>query len=129
MQQRSPTPGDPAPVIALHCSGGGAAQWRQLGNALHSRYELVAPEHYGCDSVGPWSGERAFTLADEAVRTIEIIGRSECKVHLVGHFNWRRPHGPADPCVAGQLSDEAAYRRLASHVPESLLVCDRATPP
>ncbi len=85
MQQRSPTQAGPAPVIALHCSGGGAAQWRELGNALDSRYELVAPEHYGCDSAGPWSGERAFTLADEAVRTIEIIDRSACKVHLVGH--------------------------------------------
>ncbi len=85
MQQRSPTTADPAPVIALHCSGAGAAQWRQLGDALDSRYELVAPEHYGCDSVGPWSGERAFTLADEAVRTIGIIDRSDCKVHLVGH--------------------------------------------
>jgi pimeloyl-ACP methyl ester carboxylesterase len=76
---------DPAPVIALHCSGAGAAQWRRLGDVLDSRYELVAPEHYGCDSVGPWSGEHAFTLADEAARTIGIIDRSDCKVHLVGH--------------------------------------------
>ncbi len=29
--QHSPTATDPAPVIALHCSGAGAAQWRQLG--------------------------------------------------------------------------------------------------
>ena len=84
-QHRSPTMSDPASVIALHCSGAGAGQWRQLGNALDSRYELVAPEHYGCDSAGPWSGEHAFTLADEAARTIEIIDRSSCKVHLVGH--------------------------------------------
>ena len=72
-------------VVALHCSGAGAGQWRQLGDALGSRYDLVAPEHYGCDSVGPWSGEHAFTLADEAARTIEIIDRSDCTVHLVGH--------------------------------------------
>ena len=72
-------------VIALHCSGAGAGQWRQLGDALGSGYELVAPEHYGCDSTGPWTGEHAFTLADEAARTIEIIDRCDCKVHLVGH--------------------------------------------
>jgi pimeloyl-ACP methyl ester carboxylesterase len=83
--QHSPARTNLAPVIALHCSGAGAAQWRQLGAVLASRYELVAPEHYGCDSVGPWSGEHAFTLADEAVRTIGIIDRSDCKVHLVGH--------------------------------------------
>ena len=85
MQHRSPTTADPAPVIALHCSGGGAGQWRQLGDALDSRYELVAPEHYGCDSAGPWSGQHAFTLAAEAATTIEIIDCSGCKVHLVGH--------------------------------------------
>ena len=34
---------------------------------------------------GPWTGAHAFTLADEAARTIEIIDQSERKVHLVGH--------------------------------------------
>ena len=85
MPQRSHPLSYPAPVIALHCSGAGAGQWRQLGEALAPRHELVAPEHYGCDSTGPWSGEHAFTLADEAARTIEIIDRSDGKVHLVGH--------------------------------------------
>ena len=85
MLQQCSTTTDPAPVIALHCSGAGAAQWRQLGAVLDSRYGLITPEHYGCDSVGPWSGEHAFTLADEAARTIGIIDRSDCKVHLVGH--------------------------------------------
>lgn len=85
MPQRSHTLSHPAPVIALHCSGAGAGQWRQLGEALAPRHELVAPEHYGCESTGPWSGEHAFTLADEAARTIEIIDRSDGQVHLVGH--------------------------------------------
>ena len=75
----------PEPVIALHCSGAGAAQWRRLGDALATKYELIAPEHYGCDGVGPWTGERAFTLADEAARTIAFIDGTDRKVHLVGH--------------------------------------------
>jgi len=72
-------------VIALHCSGAGAGQWRQLGEMLGTKYTLIAPEHFGCDSTGPWAGHHAFSLADEAVRTIEQIDRSERKVHLVGH--------------------------------------------
>jgi len=84
-QQPSPATADAGLVIALHCSGGGAGQWRQLGVALGSRYRLVAPEHYGCDSAGPWTGEHAFTLVDEAAATIEIIDRSDREVHLVGH--------------------------------------------
>jgi len=85
VQHPSPATADHSSVIALHCSGAGAWQWRQLGDALGSRHALVAPEHYGCDSAGPWSGEHAFTLADEAATTIEIIDCSGCKVHLVGH--------------------------------------------
>jgi pimeloyl-ACP methyl ester carboxylesterase len=87
MRQLSLTTADcaPVPVIALHCSGAGAGQWRPLRDALDSRHELFAPEHYGCDSSGPWTGEHAFTLADEAATTIELIDCSDCKVHLVGH--------------------------------------------
>lgn len=72
-------------VIALHCSGAGAGQWKKLGAALGPRYAMDAPEHYGCDSIGHWTGEHAFTLADEAARTIDLIDRCKSKVHLVGH--------------------------------------------
>ena len=72
-------------VIALHCSGAGAAQWGRLAEALGGTYELIAPEHYGCDRTGPWTGDHAFTLADEAARTIALIDGNDRKVHLVGH--------------------------------------------
>ena len=85
VQHLSPANAGPAPVIALHCSGAGAGQWRQLGEALGPAYKLLAPEHYGCERTGPWTGAHAFTLADEAARTIDLIDKSERKVHLVGH--------------------------------------------
>ncbi|MBX3531904.1 MAG: alpha/beta fold hydrolase [Rhizobiaceae bacterium] len=72
-------------VIALHCSGAGAGQWRSLGELLGSEFPLAAPEHYGCDRSGSWSGTHAFSLADEAVRTIELIDRGMERIHLVGH--------------------------------------------
>jgi len=72
-------------VIALHCSGSGAVQWRRLGEALGEDCELIAPEHYGCESTGYWTGGPAFTLADEAQRTIALIDATDRKVHLVGH--------------------------------------------
>ena len=74
-----------APVIALPCSGAGAGQWRALADELGPRFRLTAPEHFGSPSTGPWNGAHAFTLADEAARTIELIDRSAEKVHLVGH--------------------------------------------
>jgi pimeloyl-ACP methyl ester carboxylesterase len=72
-------------VIALHCSGAGAGQWDKLAEALGDQYDLLAPEHYGCTSTGPWSGERAFRLAYEAAQAIALIDESREKVHLVGH--------------------------------------------
>jgi pimeloyl-ACP methyl ester carboxylesterase len=78
-------PASPARVIALHCSGAGAGQWRRLREMLGPGYDLIAPEHYGCDSTGPWTGEHAFTLADEAARTIALIDDAYATVHLVGH--------------------------------------------
>ncbi len=72
-------------MIALHCSGAGASQWRHFADALGHSYEVLTPEHYGCETSGPWTGEHAFTIADEAERTIALIDKSEEKVHLVGH--------------------------------------------
>ena len=72
-------------VIALHCSGAGAAQWCRLAETLGENYELIAPEHYGCDSTGPWTGGHAFRLGDEAARTIALIDGTDRQVHLVGH--------------------------------------------
>ena len=78
-------------VIALHCSGAGAAQWRQLGAALASGFTLRAPEHYGTASTGPWTGEHAFNLADEAARTIALIDGSKEESHPSGRtLLWRR---------------------------------------
>jgi len=72
-------------VIALHCSGAGAGEWKKLGQTLGPAYRVTAPEHYGCEQPGPWIGTHAFTLADEAARTIDIIDQCDGKVHLVGH--------------------------------------------
>lgn len=72
-------------VIALHCSGAGASQWRKLGEMLGAAATLCAPEHYGCESSGCWTGQHPFRLADEAARSIALIDRTERKVHLIGH--------------------------------------------
>jgi pimeloyl-ACP methyl ester carboxylesterase len=80
-----PRPNCGARVVALHCSGASASQWNNLAQALGGGYELLAPEHFGNDSTGPWTGERPFTLEDEAARSLALIDKCEDKVHLVGH--------------------------------------------
>jgi len=76
MERLIPANPDSAPVIALHCAGAAAGPWRQLGETLGPAYTLFAPEHYGCERTGPWTGTHAFTLADEVARTIDLIDSS-----------------------------------------------------
>jgi pimeloyl-ACP methyl ester carboxylesterase len=80
-----PRPARRGQVIALHCSGAGASQWTYLAEALGGGYQLLAPEHFGTESAGPWTGQHPFTLADEAARTIALIDKCEGEIHLVGH--------------------------------------------
>ncbi len=75
----------PVPVIALHCSGADGSAWRKLGQALGPWFEINAPNFLGCADRGHWTGERAFTLSDEARPIIEIIDELDGRVHLVGH--------------------------------------------
>jgi pimeloyl-ACP methyl ester carboxylesterase len=72
-------------VIALHCSGASPSQWRKLSAILGASYELTAPEHYGGNVTGHWTGQHAFALADEAERTINLIEQDRGRVHLIGH--------------------------------------------
>jgi pimeloyl-ACP methyl ester carboxylesterase len=72
-------------VIALHCSGAGASEWAHFVSAAGEEYDVLTPEHYGSESAGPWTGEHAFTLADEAARTLALIDGSAGRIHLIGH--------------------------------------------
>jgi pimeloyl-ACP methyl ester carboxylesterase len=72
-------------VIAPHYSGAGSSQWYYVAEVRGGRYEVRATEHYGCETSGPWTGEHAFALTDEAARAIALVDKSEEKVHLIGH--------------------------------------------
>jgi pimeloyl-ACP methyl ester carboxylesterase len=78
-------PSQRARVIALHCSGADASQWQSLARALEEKFEVLTPEHFGSKSRGPWTGEHAFTLADEAFATLTHIDETSDNIHLVGH--------------------------------------------
>jgi pimeloyl-ACP methyl ester carboxylesterase len=74
-----------AHVIALHCSGGSAGQWRHLKRMLPSETPLWCPHFIGSTWTGHWSGNHAFTLADEAAPIVAMIDSLGLRVHLVGH--------------------------------------------
>ena len=103
-------------VVALHCSGAGASQWNYLAKALGGGYEVLAPEHFGNESSGPWSGERPFTLADEAARTIALIDKWEGKVHLVGHSYGGGVALHVAVARPGRIASLALYEPSAFHL-------------
>jgi pimeloyl-ACP methyl ester carboxylesterase len=74
-----------ARVIALHCSGAGGRQWAHFAATIGDDYQVLTPEHYGSEASGPWTGEHAFTIADEAARTLNLIDGNSRRVHLIGH--------------------------------------------
>jgi len=72
-------------VIALHCSGASGSQWRHLRRMLPDHTPLWCPHFIGSPWTGHWSGQRAFTLADEAAPIVAMIDSLGARVHLVGH--------------------------------------------
>ena len=103
-------------VIALHCSGGGASQWCHLAEALGSGYAVLAPEQYGSEDTGPWTGEHAFALADEAARVIALIDESAEKVHLVGHSYGGGVALKVALSRPGRIASMALYEPSAFHL-------------
>ena len=77
-------------VIALHCSGSGAAQWRKLGQALGTRHAFVAPEHYGCDPHSRNVFENTRTIRSNRFMTWLTNGNN---FHVEHHF---RPGVPVE---------------------------------
>jgi pimeloyl-ACP methyl ester carboxylesterase len=72
-------------VIALHCSGADASQWRKLTAAFGSGTGVHAPDLIGSGGRDHWAGARAFSLMDEAQSIIDMVDESAERVHLVGH--------------------------------------------
>ena len=72
-------------TLALHCSGASGRQWRKLQEQAAGAIDVIAPDLYGTPSVGHWSGQHAFSLADEAERVLSLPELADDRFHLVGH--------------------------------------------
>jgi pimeloyl-ACP methyl ester carboxylesterase len=72
-------------TVALHCSGASSRQWRRLQEQGAGAIGVVAPDLYGTAGVGQWTGQHAFSLADEAERVLSMADVGRGRFHLVGH--------------------------------------------
>jgi pimeloyl-ACP methyl ester carboxylesterase len=79
--------GEPAQrgtIIAVHCSGSSAAQWRRL-TEIAAGFDVRCLDLYGCGRTGGWTGESRFSLANESARVLAMLDDCTGPVHLVGH--------------------------------------------
>jgi pimeloyl-ACP methyl ester carboxylesterase len=109
-------------VIALHCSGGGSSQWCHLTETLGGAYAVLAPELYGSDATGHWTGEHAFALADEAARIVALTDGSDEdeKIHLVGHSYGGGVALHVALCRPDRIAGMALYEPTAFHLLKQL---------
>lgn len=77
--------GSGPPVALLHCSGSSAAQWSDLAALLGGRFNVIAPDLYGCGATGAWPGRSPIRLADHARMVAGLLRAQAGPVHLVGH--------------------------------------------
>jgi pimeloyl-ACP methyl ester carboxylesterase len=83
---------------------------------LGGDHTLLAPEHYGTEATGPWPGEHAFTLADEAARIVALIDASDEQVHLVGHSYGGAVALGVALSRPGRIASMALYEPSAFHL-------------
>jgi len=71
-------------VLCIHSFSSSSSQYQALMERLAPRFRVVAVDLYGHGRSPSWSGERRFTLADEAA-PLEALLPDDTSVHLVGH--------------------------------------------
>lgn len=103
-------------VVALHCSGGTAGQWRTLAGRLEGQYDFFAPSLYGAPGGPVWGGERRFSLTEDARTVLSAIDRHEGPVHLVGHSYGGAVALHAALLRPGRVASVALYEPSAFHL-------------
>lgn len=71
-------------VLCIHSFASNARQYRSLAERLRPRFRVATADLYGHGERTRWSGERRFTLADEAAQ-FEALLPEKPPAHLVGH--------------------------------------------
>jgi len=96
-----PTPVKPGLAVgmAVHCSGGRAANLSPLKAALDANWILLTPELYNCGARGSWDGFGPYSLEREADLIVALLDQETQPVHLVGHS------------YGGSVALQAALRR------------------
>jgi pimeloyl-ACP methyl ester carboxylesterase len=76
---------DGLPVVALHCSGSGAHQWKAWRAGAGPSARIITPALLGYAGLEPWDSRRRVGLGAEARVLAPLLNEHRDGVHLVGH--------------------------------------------
>src|SRR5688572_29961491 len=72
-------------VVLIHSGGFTSRQWRKLGEALSSRFRVLAPDLLGYGETGAWPEGEPFHFRQDLDFLEALIDADGEPVHLVGH--------------------------------------------
>lgn len=72
-------------ILCLHSSASSGGQWRQLTEALATRFRVLAPDLYGYGKSAPSESDNSFGLLEELDWLEPIVEDAGESVSLVGH--------------------------------------------
>ncbi len=77
--------GEGSPVVLVHASGLGAAQWGPVAPRLAEAWRVLAPDLLGCGGTDPWPDPDHYALAADIAVVRAVAEHAGAPVHLVGH--------------------------------------------
>ncbi len=126
------TSGKGTPVLALHSSGAGGLQWKNLSDHMRGEFRLIAPDLPGYGATPAWPGKGPASVENEARYVARLIKAAGQPVHLIGHSwggaialkiamalpEWTRSLTLIEPAVFHVLRDApcGADRKLFSEI-------------
>jgi pimeloyl-ACP methyl ester carboxylesterase len=77
--------GEGAPVVLVHASGLGAAQWGAIAPRLAARHRVLAMDLLGCGETDAWPDADRFDIDEDLAIVQAVAEQAAAPAHVVGH--------------------------------------------
>ena len=109
--------GSGTPVVFIHGSCGGGAQWKGLSSVLREEYRTLCLDLFGCGHSQPWPIERKYTVEDDERAINAVLDFLGQPVHLVihsggAHFAYPTIKGRRDHILSLTLFEPVYFHLL-----------------
>ncbi len=72
-------------IVALHCTGGNAGQWKRVADHLDGKFRTVAPNFIGVGRTEQLGDDSQHWLEADISVVLAILEKQHRPVHLMGH--------------------------------------------